>query len=194
MKCKIIALMCIIPLCLLAQEKDFSSLPGNARFQDLKNLRSYGKVTEINLDENLFSMIDYDNMKDGRELKKLLRPIKGIVLYSIDDIKKVMADSLKQTFAVIDSALSKDGWKKLIATDDGNELTSVYVRYSEENRIVGLAITSLSGGKRKYKADLVNIIGDIDMNTIGKVGRKFKLPALGKDENADNYENDENDE
>lgn len=194
MKYKMLALICFIPFCLFAQKKDYSEYPGNARFQELKNLKSYGRVTEINLDENIFRMIDYENMEDGRELKKLLRPIKGIILYTIDDIKKAKADSLRFSFRMIDSALTHSGWNKLIETDEEREQTSVFVRYSDSHQVIGLAITSLSGYRQRYRANLVNIMGDIDMSTIGKVGRKFKLPALGKEGEEKTEESDDGDE
>jgi hypothetical protein len=180
-----ILILCVIPLCLWAQDNHYSSLPGNAGFDKIKNLKYFGKVTKINLDENIFNMIDYENTQGGAELRKLLKPLKMIMLYTIDDIKKIKADSLKIIYSEIDSSLNVRGWKKFITTEEDNGITNIYVMYSGEQKIIGLAITSLKESGSRYKGNLINIAGDIDMNTIGKVGRKFKLPALSKDEDDD---------
>lgn len=182
MKFKMIVFLFAIPLCLFAQKKDMSGLPGNARFDELKDLRSYGKVTKIYLDQNVFKMIDFENTEDGEELQSLLRPLKMIVLYTIRDVKRGKADSLRLEFGRIDSSLISRGWERLMTTDEEKEMTTLYLRHSEGHRVVGLAVTSI----KRSNATLVNIIGDnIDMSTIGKIGHKFKLPALENNENDD---------
>lgn len=182
MKIKAMLLLLFIPMCMFAQHGKFSSSPGNARFDQLKNLKAFGKVSEIYLDQNLFNMIDYEETEDGEELKRLLQPIKMIVLYTIDDIKKSNADSLRAEFEAIDSGLMARDWSKLMSFDEGRVFANTYLKYTDKNRVAGLAITFLESSGNKYKANIINIIGDIDMKNIGKIGRKFRLPALGSSE------------
>ncbi|MGE5365461.1 MAG: DUF4252 domain-containing protein [Bacteroidota bacterium] len=179
MKCRLLLLAFLLPVCMFAQHREFANLPGNAHFDDLKKFRSYGKVSEIFLDQKLFNMIDYESTDEGEELKKLLKPIKLIVLYTVDDIRKSYADSVRQEFSEIDSGLISRDWNKLMSFDEGNEMANIYLKYTGKNTVAGLAITFLGGSGKKYKANIINIIGEIDMNSIGKIGQKFRLPALG---------------
>ena len=55
-----------------------------------------------------------------------------------------------------------------------NELTNIYIKM-EGSRVVGLTVMAV---EKKNEAVFVNIVGDIDIDSIGKLGGKFNIPKL----------------
>jgi hypothetical protein len=66
-----------------------------------------------------------------------------------------------------------------------DEYTFIYIKPAVNNKeISGLVVATL---EKNGKATFVNIVGNINMNDIGKLSRKFNFPSLdGKDSKKDN--------
>ena len=56
-----------------------------------------------------------------------------------------------------------------------DEAANVYIKLNSKKQIIGLVVTSLESGG---DAAFVNIVGTIDLATIGKLGKKFNIPHL----------------
>jgi hypothetical protein len=66
-------------------------------------------------------------------------------------------------------------WKRIVRTRSSEEIANVYIRLNDNKQIVGLVVTSVEQGG---DAAFVNIVGNIDLATIGKLGKKFHIPSL----------------
>jgi hypothetical protein len=93
-------------------------------------------------------------------------------VYEISDENK---DLLKQRINETDSKLSNTKWKRIVKTKSEDELANVYIKLNNDKKIIGLVVTNFEKGG---EAAFVNIVGNIDLATIGKLGKKFGIPHL----------------
>ena len=67
------------------------------------------------------------------------------------------------------------GWKRIVKTRSDDEMANVYIKQGSNKKIVGLVVTSVENDD---EAAFVNIVGTIDLATIGKLGKQFNIPQL----------------
>jgi len=94
-------------------------------------------------------------------------------VYEISDENK---DLLRKRINEIDSKLTNSNWKRIVKTRSDEEMANVYIKLNNDKKIVGLAVTNFEKGG---EAAFVNIVGNIDLATISKLGKKFGIPHLG---------------
>jgi hypothetical protein len=75
----------------------------------------------------------------------------------------------------IDSKLISSDWKRIVRTRSDDEIANVYIKQGGNKKIVGLVVTSVGNDD---EAAFVNIVGTIDLATIGKLGKQFDIPQL----------------
>ena len=82
------------------------------------------------------------------------------------------------------------GWDRIVRTKSKEETVNVYILTNNEEKIEGLVVASF---EKNGDATFVNIVGDINLETIGELSNKFDIPSIGGiHEKKDNKELDEN--
>jgi hypothetical protein len=71
----------------------------------------------------------------------------------------------------IRSQLKGPGWSKMVEAKDGDELAEIYM-FSKGKEVGGLTIIA----SEKKELSIVNIVGPIDLKTLGSLGGKFGIP------------------
>lgn len=71
----------------------------------------------------------------------------------------------------IRSQLKGPGWSKMIEAKDGDEMAEVYM-FSKGKEVGGLTIIA----SEKRELAVVNIVGPVDLKTLGSLGGKFGIP------------------
>jgi hypothetical protein len=102
-------------------------------------------------------------------LSKLL--LVRVNTFSLDH---AIGEDLKQKILKIESELNKKKWEKVVRVKERDELANVYLKM-QNDEIVGLVVMAIEQGQ---EAVFVNIVGEIDMDAIGRLGRKFDVPHL----------------
>lgn len=143
---------------------DFSSLP----------IPSEGEETvEVYLRAPLLRLVAKAASEDSAlagMLSKLL--LIRVNTFSIDT---AMALALQPKIAKIESELAKKAWEKVVRVKDRKgETAHVYLKL-QDTKILGLLVMAVEPGG---EAAFVNIVGEIDMQAIGKLGKKLDIPAL----------------
>lgn len=159
-----------------AQEKeDYSKEPGYVDFGNLSPFLKGDKVTEINVESYLLKMVSNLTKKDDPELSKMLGGLKLIKVYSFDVNAKDSKD-LNTKIDQIDNSLSNKNWDRIVKVKSPQENTNVYIKTTpDQKEIVGLVVTAL---EKNGKSSFINIVGNIDMDALGRLGEKFDIPAL----------------
>jgi len=177
------AIMLVTVLCSLAfaQSSDLKNEPGYVDFGDFTAFENSTKVTEVILDEDLLSVLATMSDVDDPNIMTILNGIKLVKanVYEISDENK---DQLKKRINEVDSKLSKTNWKRIVKTKSEDEIANVYIKLNNDKKIVGLAVTNFEKGG---EAAFVNIVGNIDLATIGKLGKKFGIPQLERVKHED---------
>lgn len=157
-----------------AQTDDVKNEPGYVEFGDLTSFESSTSVTEVILDEELLSVLATISDEKDPNIMSILDGLK-LVKANIFKIDKSNQEELKNRVADIDSKLSNTDWKRIVRTRSASELANVYIKYNSDKKITGLVVTSF---EKDGEAAFVNIVGTIDLATIGKLGKKFNIPHL----------------
>ena len=171
----IIATVTLLSINLLSQSTDVTKEPGYVDFGDFTVFENSTKVTEVILDEDLLSVLATMSDENDPNIMSILNGIKLVKanVYEISDENK---DLLRKRINEIDSKLTNSNWKRIVKTRSEEEMANVYIKLNNDKKIVGLAVTNFEKGG---EAAFVNIVGNIDLATIGKLGKKFGIPHLG---------------
>ena len=171
----IIATVTLLSINILSQSTDVTKEPGYVDFGDFTVFENSTKVTEVILDEDLLSVLATMSDENDPNIMSILNGIKLVKanVYEISDENK---DLLRKRINEIDSKLTNSNWKRIVKTRSEEEMANVYIKLNNDKKIVGLAVTNFEKGG---EAAFVNIVGNIDLATIGKLGKKFGIPHLG---------------
>jgi len=170
----IIATVTLISINIFSQSTDVTKEPGYVDFGDFTAFENSTKVTEVILDEDLLSVLASMSDENDPNIMSILNGIKLVKanVYEISDDNK---DLLKKRINEVDSKLSNTKWKRIVKTRSEDEIANVYIKLNGDKKIVGLAVTNF---EKDGEAAFVNIVGNIDLATIGNLGKKFGIPQL----------------
>ena len=172
-----------------AQKNDYSSYKGFIDFGNLEQFETGEEVTEVLIEEHLIRMVAKLATKEEPELSSVLDGIKLIKVHSFE-ISKENTEKLSNKVKEIDKTLMNEGWDRIVRTKSKEETVNVYILTNNEEKIEGLVVASF---EKNGDATFVNIVGDINLETIGELSNKFDIPSIGGiHEKKDNKELDEN--
>jgi hypothetical protein len=148
-----------------AQETDLKQYSGYVNLEEIKIPEKAGEVTEITLGPALLKLAAKTSEEGDENLTKALGGILGIQVKTFE-IDSAEAESIQPIMDKIEANLNRDGWERLIQVKGKNERTVVSIKY-DNDKTAGLFIMSVEPGD---EASFVNIVGSIDLNTIGNLG------------------------
>lgn len=172
-----------------AQKNDYSSYKGFIDFGNLEQFETGEEVTEVLIEEHLIRMVAKLATNEEPELSSVLDGIKLIKVHSFE-ISKENEGKLSNKVKEIDKTLMNEGWDRIVRTKSKEETVNVYILTNNEEKIEGLVVASF---EKDGDATFVNIVGDINLETIGELSNKFDIPSIGGiHEKKGNKELDEN--
>jgi len=157
-----------------SQSGDVTKEPGYVDFGDFTSLEKSKGVTEVELGEDILSALASISSEEDPNIMSILSGLKLVRanVYEIDDKNK---DQLMKKVNDIDTKLTNTSWKRIVRTRSEDETANVYIKMNSNKKIIGLVVTSFEDND---EAAFVNIVGQIDLATIGKLGKKFNIPSL----------------
>ena len=185
---KLLAVLFVLTLITVgAQTGDVKKEPGYVDFGDLTQFETSTGVTEVILDEDLLSTLAQISSEEDPNVMAILNGIKLVKanVFEVDDKNK---EPIIAKISKIDNDLMKKDWKRIVKTRSEEELANVYIKQNSNKQIIGLAVTTM---EKDGEAAFVNIVGTIDLATIGKLGKEFNIPHLEGSVNHHNGEKDE---
>ncbi|MBC7186495.1 MAG: DUF4252 domain-containing protein [Calditrichaeota bacterium] len=163
----------VIPL--LAQEdEELRKHPGYVDFSQLPIPSEGEEIVEVYIRGPLLRLVA---KAAGEEDEALARTLSKLLLVRVNTFgtDSVTALALQPQIAKIEQELAKKRWEKVVrAKDRRGETAHVYLKMEGE-KILGLLVMAVEPGG---EAAFVNIVGEIDMEAIGKLGKKLDIPAL----------------
>lgn len=173
---RILTALFLLGSLLTAQDKDYSGEPGYLDFGGFEEFNDRETVTEVVIEENLLRMVSKLAGKDDPELKELLSGLKLIRVNTFgltDDDGKTLENRIEK----LNKNLMNKKWDRIVRTKDRGELANVYIKSDSKDNIIGLVVMALDPNG---EAAFVNIVGKIDLETIGRLSDKFEIPSLEK--------------
>lgn len=167
-------LSAILAFALFAQTEDVTKEPGYVDFGNFTEFEKSTGVTEVLIEEDLLSALAQISDDEDPNIMSVLEGLKLVkaFVFEVDEQNK---DKLLSRINSIDSKLSGTDWKRIVKTRKESEAANVYIKLNGKKQIIGLTVTSLESDG---EAAFVNIVGTIDLATIGKLGKQFNIPHL----------------
>ncbi|MCZ7602499.1 MAG: DUF4252 domain-containing protein [Melioribacteraceae bacterium] len=171
---------------IFAQSKDFTNEPGYVDFGDLAQFETGEGVTEVYLEENLLKMVSKITNESEPDVTELLKGLKLIKVNSFE-VSDNNESALLKRMEDIDKKLNGKSWQRIVKRKAKDETAYVYVRTGNSDKFTGLVVLAFD---KPGEAAFVNIVGDINLETIGKLTNRFDIPALGKVNETDETKTD----
>ncbi len=169
---KLIVLFFVMNAGLFAQQKgDYSKEPGYFDFSQFASIKTGEMTTEVYLEEPLLKMAG--KMAEG-EKGNVGNMISTLKLVKVNEFNVDWKEFTKMENAIesMEKDLLAKQWDRIIKTKSKNDYTNVYVKSGSDGSFVGLVVTSLNKGG---KVTFVNIVGRIDLETIGQLSKQFNF-------------------
>jgi hypothetical protein len=171
---KLIPMLVLFSFALFAQSDELKNEPGYVDFGDLSTFENSTGVTEVILEEDLLSTLAQISSIEDPNIMAILNGLK-LVKANVFEVSEENHGELKSRIDNIDSKLTGSSWKRIVRTRSSEETANVYIKQNSSKQIIGLAVTTLESDG---EAAFVNIVGTIELATIGKLGNKFNIPHL----------------
>jgi hypothetical protein len=178
-------LILFLSISILAQT-DVTNEPGYVDFGNLAKFEGSTGVTEVILDEDLLSTLAEISTEEDPNVMSILKGLK-LVKANVFEISNDNKSELEAKVNSIDLKLMSENWKRIVKTRSDEEIANVYIKQNSKKQIVGLVVTSVGDDD---EAAFVNIVGTIDLATIGRLGKQFNIPQL----NGVNHQKEKEDE
>lgn len=151
------------------------SLPGYFDFDELEDIVGVETTLEVNFKGAILRMAAEAARIEDDTLADLLLKLKGIQVrgYTLDeDSRKALENRIGPLFR----QMTDDGWDRVVRVRDEEEFVEMLVRDATGERVEGLIVFVIGGGPNETV--FVNIVGEIDPEDIGRLGRRFRIGAL----------------
>ena len=163
---------------------DYSKYPGYVDFGNISKYMTGDNVKEVNLDANLLNMLSKMGGEKDTSFKSVVSGLKLIRVNSFG-INASNENQVMDVITSVDKSLMSKNWQRIVKVKENGEYTNVYVLPSSDyEKFLGLCVTSIDSKKKKdgkgAEATFVNIVGNINMSQLGKLGDKFDFPAMHK--------------
>lgn len=159
---------------LSAQKGNYTNHPGYVDFTKLEKFNVNDGSNEIIVEEKLLRMVGKMTKGEDAGLSDLLNSLKLVKAISFD----VTKDNFKEMYdkmVSITNKLDSMGWDRVVKSKAADKLAYVFVKTKGEDDVIGLAVLALD---KDGQASFVNVVGDINMDAIGRLSNQFKIPAL----------------
>ncbi|NOX19462.1 MAG: DUF4252 domain-containing protein [Chlorobi bacterium] len=161
---------------IFAQDDDYSKYPGYVDFGNFEKYEDSDNITEVVIEENLLRMVAKLAGDKDEELSGLIGGLKLIKVYSFEVDKNNETD-IKKRIKNVDKKLMDQDWDRIVRVKQKDEITNIYIKTANDNKVLGLVVASL---EKDGEATFVNIVGNINLETIGRLSEKFNIPELEK--------------
>ncbi len=177
MKTKIVLmLMMFLSIALLAQKNDYTRYKGYVDLGSFDSFDDSEQFTEVLIEEHLIRMVAKVAKNREPELSDILEGIKLVKVHAFETDDSSF-EELKDRASKIDGELLSKDWDRIVKVRSRGEFVNVYIKTGNEDLIYGLVVASV---EKNGEAAFVNIVGDINLETIGRLGDQFDIPSLGR--------------
>jgi len=171
-----VVLFLITAFSIFAQKKDYSNEPGYVNFGNFDEFEQGDEVAEVVIEQHLLQMVAKLAGNKDKEMSSLLSGLKLIKINSFEVTKK-NKNKILSIIKSVDKKLMDKNWDRIVRVKTKTSVANIYIKTIDDNKIEGLVVTNIDFDG---EASFVNIVGNIDLDSIGKLSEKFNIPDLDK--------------
>ena len=159
-----------------AAQDDVSSHPGFVDFSSLSGFGGAEPTVQISLKTPLLNMVTnllkQEDEQAANFISKLMR-----VNVNVFESDALDVDAISSSMAVLATELDGQGWERVVRVREDESHVDIYFRLSPDaDLIYGIAIMVAE----QSEAVLVNIVGDISVDDLGALARRFGIDELSE--------------
>jgi len=146
-------------------------------YLDLREVESWFDVEpslEVNVEGALLRLAASAAKYEDEELADVLYKLKSIQVRGFPTYGPV-PDELRDRRDALARRLQKEGWDSVVRVRKHDQSVDVFARMAGE-KIAGLVVVAVKNDDDETV--FVNIVGDIDPDQIGRIGRRFNIEEL----------------
>lgn len=166
-------LVLLFPLGISYGDKPIENLPGYVDFGSMQEFQDSEESVEVTIKDPLLSSISKATKRDNPELFEILSGLKLIQVHTFS-LKKSQRTLIKEKVDKITRKLQKNGWERIVKAKEPEEKAEIYIK-AVEGKIAGLVVLAIEYGD---EAAFVNIVGNINLDSLGKLNSQFHIPGL----------------
>jgi len=150
--------------------------PGFVDFSTLSGFAGAEPTVQISLKTPLLNMVTnllkQEDEQAASFVSKLLRV--NVKVFESNDVD---INEIASSMAVLADELDVQGWERVVRVREDENHVDIYFRLSEDaDLIYGIAIMAAE----ESETVLVNIVGDISVEDLGALARKFDIDELSE--------------
>lgn len=157
-----------------AQQTDYSKEPGFVDFGDVSAFENEDEFVEVIVNDRLLRMVSKLSKNEDKELANLIAGLKLIKVNAVT-VTKENKKLVDEKISSVEKQLKSKNWERIVTAKSKGDKALVYIKADKDDNIVGLAVTA-------YEEDgtvaFVNVVGKIDLESIGRLSEKFDIPSL----------------
>jgi len=132
------------------------------------------EFVEVNINNNLISMVTRLAGKDEPEVAEILKGLKSIRV-NVIGLNDKNREDMTERIKAVRSQLDGSGWERVVTVLKDENDVGVYMKLRGDQAVEGVVVTVLDG---KKNAVFVNIVGDIQPDKLAVVGERFDIEPL----------------
>jgi len=148
--------------------------PGYIDLADIESWFGSEATLEVNIKGALLKLVSEASRHEDPELADLLTNLKAIQVRGYT-LTPSQLQGINQRTAELGRRLARSGWDTVARVREDGEDIHMYVKATDD-AIAGLVVMVVSPGENETM--FVNIVGDINPEEIGRIGRKFDIGPL----------------
>lgn len=134
------------------------------------------EFVEVNVRNNLITMVARLAEKDEPEVAEVLRGLKAIRV-NVVGLNDKNRTEMQERVQKVRADLEAQGWERIVTAQQKEDDVSVYVKTRKDEAVEGVVVTVLDGGG---EAVFVNVVGDIKPEKLALLGERFDVEPLKK--------------
>jgi hypothetical protein len=146
-------------------------------YLDLREVEGWFDVEpsiEVNIEGALLRLAAAASRFEDEELATLLGKLESVQVRGFPSYGP-LPEGLRERRDALATRLTKEGWDSVVRVRKHDENVDVFAKTSGE-KIAGLVVVVLNN--HRDETVFVNIVGDIDPDQIGRVGRRLSIEEL----------------
>ncbi|NOZ61136.1 MAG: DUF4252 domain-containing protein [Calditrichaeota bacterium] len=157
-------------------DEQYKDHPGYVDFSKIDIPGDAEESVEVFLQSPMLKIVAAVTEGDDPALSAMLE---NLLLIRVNSFKLQATEAAKIVSQInrIEKKLHEQKWEKIVRVKDKTDRANIYLKTDSRNRIAGLVVMAIDNGN---EAVFVNIVGNIDMNQVSKLGKKFKIDDLQK--------------
>lgn len=148
--------------------------PGFVDFGKLVPSASSDQFVEVHLHGALLKLAAQVTQKNEPEVADLLSGIERVRV-NVVGLGEDNRAEITQRVKHIRSELAGNGWDQIVQAKEAKSDVSVYLKSTQQEVVQGIVVTVIEGGR---EAVLINVVGNIRLDQLGKLGERLNLDPL----------------